>query len=1027
MDFKFGTKSGRLTEQRKRDLRAFAKFRLGLKKNAPLKKVLEQLPLEDGELTEEQFYPFMEQFIEAEVRKIALDMKKKELKKQKNNEKRKIIRKQKKVKTPPPVYFTYNPPDSFEAWRDIMAQHSGQNITMSYILSDNMIGETHEYSIPVEFAEFRKYCKNLWFGTHDWRATSDETIFEGNGFTGQLVVLIATNINNLNETINQIFRDGPTNCLLTPIKNWIQEKLDNSKSKKTTERYITLNNKVTTLLEQYPNGVPRDDIKHISNNLNITISIELPFQKEPFILEKPDTKSLTTFKYLNSSHNHVDEITDLTKFTECTQEELSSKIKEYDDNKINYYFTMNNRNINKIYVNGEIFGLSPSYYKFITDFENEYNINSWKIDAVQHPEITKFLENSCHYNCCMDFQTPSLESEIVHIDQQACYKNFYECRYFMGFLSKITDFRVTNKIQGIGIYQITNINITNEKFKRYNDFMKLYVNFNNYPSPSLEFLDSVGTYDIIGGCWGIDGELNMDFINEDGLSFMNKDAGVPFYSKYIGLCNSINYTKKYYFHGTEEIAQIIRQNTDCEVLRYGVNLFNNNDDNKNALTSVSTKKKHVWHLSHLTAFILDYAKLNIIEQLMEMPFDSIVRVNSDGIYFMPWYILPQPKKNEDIPKEDEDKSIPKYVFYIPEEDGSFSKYENNAWVDSERRIKFYSESLKLKNNYVEKPSKAYNNDTGKFTTYSSSTYFCSNTLYNNISYNFGKYRDFYKTELAVGGGGSGKTHFNLTDTGSVNVMYVAPSWKLARNKSSEYKCNVATHASLLMCDPTNTSFSYSSTLLIDEVSMLSNESKEKIIDFYGASYKLIFCGDIKYQLPYIPDKKKVQTEINNYGFDNIMTFSTDYRATCDKLKELKQEARELIDYGEGMTPNSLLDKLQKISSADLEKTYNIEDMILCQFHKQKDKYTEQFTGKFTNEKYYITETSIKYSCGDIIITNEIIEKQFKPEIRHSFTVHSIQGETCHTKLFIHRDRMTLRMFYTAISRAKKYDQIYLIE
>jgi len=102
-------------------------------------------------------------------------------------------------------------------------------------------------------------------------------------------------------------------------------------------------------------------------------------------------------------------------------------------------------------------------------------------------------------------------------------------------------------------------------------------------------------------------------------------------------------------------------------------------------------------------------------------------------------------------------------------------------------------------------------------------------------------------------------------------------------------------------------------------------------------------------------------------------------------------------------------------------------MILCQSHKQKDKYTEQFTGKFTNEKYYITETSIKYSCGDIIITNEIIEKQFKPEIRHSFTVHSIQGETCHTKLFIHRATMSLRMFYTAISRAKKYDQIYLIE
>jgi hypothetical protein len=985
MSFKFGTKTGRLTEQRKRDLRAFAKFRLGLKKNAPLKKVLEQLPLEDGELTEEQFYPFMEQFIEEEVKKIAEDMKKKIMKKQKNNEKQRVKRAQKKVKTPPPVYFVYDGPESFEAWRDIMGEYRGQTITMLHMSNDlNELYKSHEYSIPVEFEDFRKFCGKRWFAQYDW-ANGSEDLDSPMG--GKIVVLLAQNINNIDKIINQIFRDGPTNCLLTPIKNWVQEKLDNSKSKKTTERYITLNNKVTKYLEQYPNGVPREEIKQISNNLNITISVELPFQKEPFILEKPDTKSLTTFRYLNSSHNHVDEITDLTKFTECSQKELSDKIKECDDNKINYYFTMNNKTINKVYVNGEIFGLSPAYYKFISDFENKYNINSWKIDAVKHPEITKFLENSCHYNCCMDF-TNDHTIELLHIDQQACYKNFDTCKYFRGFLSKITDFRFTNKIQGIGIYQITNINITNEKFKRYNDFMKLYVNFNNYPSPSLAFLDSVGTYDIIGGCWGMDSNLNMKFwgntmIHQGEYStWMDKDEGVPYYSKYFGLCNSINYDKKYYFHGTEEIAQIIKQNTDCEVLRYGVNLFNNNDDNKNALTSVSTKKKHVWHLSHLTAFILDYAKLNIIEQLMTMPFENIVRVNSDGIYFMPW---------------------------LPSQQGGKGEFT-------------------LHNNYVEKPSKAYNNITGYFTTYSSSNDFCSNTIHYNIPYNFGKYRDFYKTELAVGGGGSGKTHFNLIDNGSVNVMYIAPSWKLARNKSSEYKCNVATHASLLMCDPTNTSFSYSSTLLIDEVSMLTNEDKQKIMDFYK-DYKLIFCGDIKYQLPYIPDKdkKQVQTEFNSNNIDNIMTFSTDYRATCDKLKELKETVRDVIDYGEILTPNYLFDKLQKISSADLEKTYNIQDMILCQSHKQKDTYTEKFRGKFPNEKYYITETTIKYSCGDIIITNETMDKQFKPEIRHAFTVHSIQGETCHTKLFIHRATMSLRMFYTAISRAKKYDQIYLIE
>jgi len=964
----YQTKSGRLTEARKAELRLIAKSKLKMNVKTPLKKVLKELDIE-----EDRFYRFMEEFIKADVAKIAEQMKKKELKNKKIQEKRKATIKAKKN---PLVSFVYNTDKffGFDQWREIMAQHMGQNITMSYINYNNNIEETHEYSIPSENKSFKKFTKDLWFGEYHWRRTSDEVIFDNDG---KLVVLIAQNIKKLDKTINQLFREGETNCLLTPIKKWVMSKLDEIKNNRSREKYITMLNKLDKYLEQYTNGVPRENIKEIANNLRITISVELPFQKEPYILEKPDTKSQTSFKFMNTIIDHVDEITDLSKFNECSVTELSNKVKELNEKNIPYYFTMNNRNINKIYTNGEIYGLSSKYYKFISDFENKYNIIGWKIDALKHTELTKFLDNSCHYNCCMDFneydEICMSQPNVMHIDQTACYKNFHTCKYYIGFLSKITDFRFTDKIQGVGIYQITDIKITNEKFKRYNDFLKFYVNNNSYPVPALHFLDSVGTYKIIGGCWGMDSKIDMSFCNEDGSTFMDKDNKVPYYSKYFGLCNSLNYNKKYCLHGTEEIAQVIRQNTESEVYLYNEGLDyeeQNYGKSMKRLISVKTKKSHVFHLSHLTSFILEYARLNIIEQLMEMPFENIIRVNSDGIYF--------------------------------------NKYNG----------------VVLKNNYREKESECYNEETGKFTTYSTAEEFCSNTIHDDITYNFGKYRDFYKSELAIGGGGSGKTHYNLTDDGCVNVMYIAPSWKLARNKAVEYGCRVATHASLLMCDPTNKSFQFSNVLLIDEVSMLTNEAKNKILNFY-AGWKIVFCGDIKYQLPFIQTGKEIQTEFNSDYIDNIMEFNTDYRATCDTLKSLKQETRNLIDDSEMMTPNYLLDKLQKCNN--IEKMYNIDDMILCQFHKNKDEYTKQFTGKFSKEKYYITETSIKYSCGDIIITDEIIDKQFKPEVRHSFTVHSIQGETCHTKLFIHRARMTLRMFYTAISRAKKYEQIYLIE
>ena len=99
-------------------------------------------------------------------------------------------------------------------------------------------------------------------------------------------------------------------------------------------------------------------------------------------------------------------------------------------------------------------------------------------------------------------------------------------------------------------------------------------------------------------------------------------------------------------------------------------------------------------------------------------------------------------------------------------------------------------------------------------------------------------------------------------------------------------------------------------------------------------------------------------------------------------------------------------------------------MVLCSSHKKKDEYTNLFKDL---KKYYITKTTNKYSCGEILITNEIIPAEFGAELRHAYTVHSIQGETCKTKLFIEAKNMDMRMFYTAVSRAEYINQIFIVQ
>ena len=84
-----------------------------------------------------------------------------------------------------------------------------------------------------------------------------------------------------------------------------------------------------------------------------------------------------------------------------------------------------------------------------------------------------------------------------------------------------------------------------------------------------------------------------------------------------------------------------------------------------------------------------------------------------------------------------------------------------------------------------------------------------------------------------------------------------------------------------------------------------------------------------------------------------------------------------------------------------------------------------FKGTFEEEKYYVMSNTEDSSNGDVVFSK--VKPEGNSEVRHHFTTHSIQGETIESNIFIDCSNMfDSRMFYTAISRAKRLDQIYLI-
>jgi hypothetical protein len=215
---------------------------------------------------------------------------------------------------------------------------------------------------------------------------------------------------------------------------------------------------------------------------------------------------------------------------------------------------------------------------------------------------------------------------------------------------------------------------------------------------------------------------------------------------------------------------------------------------------------------------------------------------------------------------------------------------------------------------------------------------------------------------------------------------------------------------------------YSNVLLIDECSMMTEGQKQTIFNLYG-DMKIIFCGDLGYQLSSFNGEEMKPT-----GFDEIIQNNINYRCKDSRLLSLLKDLREMISFGRPVYEiNKFVNAFFKrhgriINNDNLKKIYKVDDMILVGTNKVKDEYTEMFSSL---EKYYCKENNRLYSNGDIVIGSK---PDCKCELRHAYTTHSIQGETAQHNLYIESSKMfDARMFYTAISRAKTLEQIFIIE
>lgn len=373
-----------------------------------------------------------------------------------------------------------------------------------------------------------------------------------------------------------------------------------------------------------------------------------------------------------------------------------------------------------------------------------------------------------------------------------------------------------------------------------------------------------------------------------------------------------------------------------------------------------TKRDKVYHRAHIASYILSYSRAQVLEQAHAIKdFSKVVRIQLDDFYMY---------------KDTEYKTITNF------------------------RIK-----------PVEEPRKNTGTD-----SYLSS--------YETRDWNFPEYNPdftyFDKDILAIGAGGTGKTHYYLTAPQLINPIYSAPTNKLCRKKLKEYPNlkRAITWAKLTgnNCKKINSKYEI---VVVDEVSMLTEEINKEFDD--GDTF-YIFCGDIKYQIQPFQGKKCNW----NPAHYIIKHFTKNYRIKCPLLLDILKQIRKMIDEGVYHTKirDYVKDKLKDNIGTD--DTYKVDEYIITGTHKRIEYFTEKHKNK--PNKWRIKNTSTEHSTGDIVI------QDIQPKngvLAHAFTAHATQGITIkNKKLYIDIDDMfEPEMYYTVLSRVEYSHQIVIFE
>lgn len=846
-----------------------------------------------------------------------------------------------------------------------------------------------------------------------------------------------------------IFKDNESqNCLYSAVLSYFESKMDDNRNAK------AVYNKLIQEEEKYSKPYEMHEIKELASFCNASINIKDLINGDNQTFSGGHNRF--SIELMNTKYNHVDLL--VHNYNEV---EIVDNLKEMNDIKKN----------SKFYIEkyGQLITLDKTYKlkedPFKVVFKDWKQKNKFENKFINKSSDEYKLLMNYDYKLHTFFNKFDINDDLYkEIDLKKAYFNYSDINYnkfYVGvpsgsFINYKTgsdfDYSKLNK-RIVGFFQVK---IVSSNLDDRLGFINgsVHVLF----SSVINLLISVGVkLEFLNVSLSVSCHMPFDdrFLQKtkilvDGVEYDD----VKYYCKAYGLflrdCDEIDITIKPLKCDKEYFSTIINDN---------FNMYHNKDVNNDHIVEINFIDKDPKSYCHIAYAIHSYITTIILDQLIQMNLDYVFGVKLDSIVI---------KKDYDF----------KFNNIFEE-----MKFNN---IFEEKKANIYS---MLNNNYNKHSNEINNNDYGfvddeeinlnkELPFYDYDYEFNSNVIYhshepnfnrsftslelNKWSYDSSYYRSYilpvvneeinfddcflysgdyiYNILVFIGGkGGAGKSNSILRKLKNKNICYTTGGWNLISGMKSKFTEIIGLSLPNLTgkCGSTNTEKHSNNNikfLILDEPTLINPNIIDDVISEYPDIF-IFLVGDIR------EDGFFFQCSINNnvinpstydlqyVEYTKSFRFEPELDLKLDKLREI------MILYKDEPNRNKkLFDFVKEFFSENFKDlkdiTFNDRDIGISDLNdlKNDNVLTNYFIKRGAKPQYYIKNTIFnkmqwKGQKLDSIPNHKNYEcKLFK-------TIHSFQGldlDNDNKIIIAVMSNFDYNLFYTALSRAKRCDQIVII-